>query len=122
MPRVLNRPKHGVPTSAIYIGRLSIWGNSFVIGKDGTRDEVVAKFEACIRSKPDLLAQLPKLAGRDVVCCQDWPTEGPADHSISRSERGLRPNFIACRKADQGASSPRRSRCIKRLGFAIVPP
>ncbi len=68
MPNVLNKRLHGVPSGAVYIGRPAIWGNPFVIGKDGTRDEVIAKFEAYIRNKPDLLAQLPKLAGRDVVC------------------------------------------------------
>ena len=68
MPKVLNKKLYGVPPGAVYIGRPSIWGNPFVIGKDGTRDEVVAKFEAYVRNKPDLLAQLPKLAGRDVVC------------------------------------------------------
>jgi hypothetical protein len=68
MPKVLNKKLHGVPTGAVYIGRPSIWGNPFVIGKDGTRDEVIAKFEAYIRTRPDLLAQLSKLAGRDVVC------------------------------------------------------
>jgi hypothetical protein len=68
MPKVLNKKLHGISTGAVYIGRPSIWGNPFVIGKDGTRDQVVAKFEAYVRNKPDLLAQLPKLAGRDVVC------------------------------------------------------
>jgi len=68
MPKVLNKKLHGVPTGAVYIGRPSIWGNPFVIGKDGTRDEVIAKFEAYILRRPDLLAQLSKLAGRDVVC------------------------------------------------------
>ncbi len=28
----------------IYIGRGSIWGNPFVMGKDGTRDSVIAKY------------------------------------------------------------------------------
>ena len=72
MPKVLNKKLHGVPPGAVYIGRPSIWGNPFVIGKDGTRDEVIAKYEAYIRSRPDLLAQLPSLAGRSVSCwC--WP-------------------------------------------------
>jgi hypothetical protein len=68
MPKVLNKSKHGVPPGAVYIGRPSIWGNPFVIGKDGNRDEVIAKFEAYIRGRPDLLGQLNKLAGKDVVC------------------------------------------------------
>ena len=29
----------------VYIGRPGEWGNPFVIGKDGTREEVVKKFE-----------------------------------------------------------------------------
>ncbi len=29
----------------IYVGRPSIWGNPFVSPRDGTRDEVVAKYE-----------------------------------------------------------------------------
>lgn len=28
----------------VYIGRPSKWGNPFVIGKDGTREEVIAKY------------------------------------------------------------------------------
>lgn len=30
----------------VYIGRPSEWGNPFVIGKDGNREEVIAKHEA----------------------------------------------------------------------------
>ena len=47
----------------VYIGRRhprfpegSIWGNPFRIGKDGTREEVIAKFEAHILASPRLLA------------------------------------------------------------------
>jgi len=28
----------------VYIGRGSMWGNPYIIGEDGTREEVVAKF------------------------------------------------------------------------------
>ncbi len=52
----------------IYIGRGSIWGNPWVIGKDGTRDEVIDKYEIYIRSNPDLLKQLPKLKGKVLGC------------------------------------------------------
>ena len=30
----------------IYVGRPSKWGNPFVIGRDGSRDEVIAKYRA----------------------------------------------------------------------------
>jgi len=68
MCKVLNKRVHGVPPGAVYIGRPSIWGNPFVIGKDGSRDDVIAKFEAYVRRRPDLMKQLHNLAGKDVVC------------------------------------------------------
>ena len=48
MPQVLNI-KHNrlilTRRDVVYIGRPSKWGNPFVIGKDGTREEVIAKFK-----------------------------------------------------------------------------
>jgi hypothetical protein len=60
----------------VYIGRAvprsglkaSVWGNPFVIGKDGTRSEVMEKFRAWLQSKPELLKQLPELKGRVLGC------------------------------------------------------
>ena len=34
----------------IYIGRPSEWGNPFVIGKDGTREQVIEKYRQWIHS------------------------------------------------------------------------
>jgi hypothetical protein len=52
----------------VYIGRPSKWGNPFVIGKDGTRDDVIKKYESWLRSQPALLAALPELQGRVLAC------------------------------------------------------
>lgn len=52
----------------IYIGRPSIWGNCFEIGKDGTREEVIEKYENWIRQQPDLLAKLCSLKGKTLGC------------------------------------------------------
>jgi len=68
LPRVLNKHDHGVPAGAAYIGRGSIWGNPFVIGRDGSRDAVCDKYEALLATRPDLIARLPDLRGRDLVC------------------------------------------------------
>jgi hypothetical protein len=42
-----------------------------VIGRDGDRATVIAKYEHYLRSRPNLLAQLPHLRGRRLACyCQ----------------------------------------------------
>jgi hypothetical protein len=52
----------------VSIGRPGIWGNPFVIGRDGTREEVIAKHARWIRTRPDLLKRLPELRGRRLAC------------------------------------------------------
>jgi hypothetical protein len=52
----------------IFIGRGSKWGNPFVIGRDGTRDQVIRMYEVHIRHSPMLIAALPELAGRRLGC------------------------------------------------------
>jgi hypothetical protein len=67
-PAVLNK-KDGPHQGAVYIGRPTKWGNPLVIGKDGTRADVVAKYETWLRSKPDLMAAAKReLQGMDLVC------------------------------------------------------
>ena len=69
-PRVLNKRniRGRLPPNAIYCGRPSPWGNPFMIGRDGTREQVIAKYEAWLTSQPDLMARLPQLKGFDLVC------------------------------------------------------
>ena len=52
----------------VYIGRPSKWGNSFTIGPDGTRDEVIEKYREWIKTQPDLLASLGELRGKVLGC------------------------------------------------------
>ena len=66
--RVLNRHKDNIPQDAVYIGRGSPWGNPFVIGKDGTRSEVVQKYYEWILQNEELLSRLDELKGKDLVC------------------------------------------------------
>ena len=68
MCKVLNKRIHGIPRGAVYIGRPSIWGNPFVIGKDGQRDDVIAKYETWLLGNGKLIDQLAALAGKDLVC------------------------------------------------------
>lgn len=69
MPDVLNKHASGVPVGAVYIGRPSIWGNPFAIGRDGSRDEVIEKYRTLLTVRPDLIAKArTDLRGRDLVC------------------------------------------------------
>jgi hypothetical protein len=52
----------------VYIGRPSIWGNPFIIGEDGTRSQVIAKYRAWILEQPYLIAKLPELTGKTLGC------------------------------------------------------
>ena len=70
MCQVLHARQVGKHASAtrVYIGRPSKWGNPFVIGRDGSRAEVVAKYRAWIVTQPALMNALEELRGRDLVC------------------------------------------------------
>ena len=68
MCEVLNKHRAGVPAGAVYLGRGAKWGNPFVIGRDGDRAAVIAKYERYLRSRHDLLLALDELRGKDLVC------------------------------------------------------
>ncbi len=70
MCKVLNARKVGKRSSAtqLYIGRPSKWGNPFVIGRDGSRAEVIEKYRAWIVAQPALMNALDELRGRDLIC------------------------------------------------------
>lgn len=53
----------------VYIGRPSKWGNPFVIGRDGTREEVIEKYRAWLNGRPELLAAIPtEIRGKRLGC------------------------------------------------------
>lgn len=53
----------------VYIGRgRGIWGNPFVIGPHGDRDEVIKKYEEWIRTQPDMIRRLPELKNKVLGC------------------------------------------------------
>lgn len=69
MPKVHNKYHRTASSDAVYIGRGSPYGNPFVIGKHGTRDEVCDKFESMLLATPQLLARVKAdLKGKDLVC------------------------------------------------------
>ncbi len=52
----------------VYIGRPSKWGNPFVIGKDGDREEVIRKYKEWIKNQPELIFSLDELKGKRLGC------------------------------------------------------
>lgn len=60
----------------VYIGRPSKWGNPFSIGKDGTREEVIIKYEEWARNNSKLLNDLHELKGKILGC---WCLKTPID-------------------------------------------
>jgi hypothetical protein len=44
------------------------WGNPFKAGRDGTRQEVIAKYERWLLDQPELMRQLPDLRGKIFGC------------------------------------------------------
>jgi hypothetical protein len=84
LPKVLNvKLGHRPGPDCVYIGRFhrqrglflpaSKWRNPFKVDvdgepRDGDRDTVIAKFEAWIVQQPELMAALPELRGKDLLC------------------------------------------------------
>lgn len=68
MPKVYNRNDRNTPDLAIYCGRGSIAGNPFIIGEDGTRDEVCDKYEAWAPKQKWWRPFIREARGRDLVC------------------------------------------------------
>jgi hypothetical protein len=73
MCKVMNARQVGkhATTDRVYVGRPSKWGNPFVIGRDGSRDDVIAKYRAWIVRQPALMAALHELSGKDLVCAPE---------------------------------------------------
>jgi hypothetical protein len=72
---VLNKhklPGGVIPPGAVYIGRGSMWGNPYVIGKDGDRDDVCEQHTAALHLQLErghvTVEQLASLHGKDLVC------------------------------------------------------
>ena len=61
----------------VYIGRPSKWGNPFIIGRDGTRLEVIDKYRNYIQSSRLLMMCIPELVGKTLGCwCKPLPCHG----------------------------------------------
>lgn len=76
----------------VYIGRPSKWGNPFIIGKDGTREEVIKKYLDWIKGSKIFCDKMPpkiseienELRGKVLGCwCSPNPCHGDILYSIA---------------------------------------
>lgn len=87
-PRVLNKKRDTTPPGAVFIGRPSKWGNPFIIGLDGDRNEVIEMHRAFVLARPKLVALIKKqLRGKTLVCfCRPKRCHGDTLLEIANAE------------------------------------
>lgn len=86
-PEVVNKRTAVPQPGDVYIGRPSPWGNPYIIGQHGSRDEVIEMFAmAC---SVELVAQLRALEPKRLVCwcapeaCHgDWLADAVAEEPV----------------------------------------
>jgi hypothetical protein len=74
----------------VYVGRGrgSRWGNPFKSPDDGTREEVIAKYERWLLNQPELVAALPELRGKVLGCwCPSHATRMSSFSSLTHNHR-----------------------------------
>ncbi len=54
--------------NTVRVDRHTKWGNPFVIGRDGDRDEVIALYRTYLWNNPELMGALNELKGKDLAC------------------------------------------------------
>lgn len=80
----------------VYIGRAmpglsaSVWGNPFRIGKDGSREDVIRRYEVWLKEQPELMARLPEIQGRTLGCwCKPSACHGDVLARLADAAVGL---------------------------------
>lgn len=65
MIKILNKKNDKIPVNSVYVGRHTKWGNPFIIGKDGTRQEVINKYRIYFYLSG---LDIKELVGKNLVC------------------------------------------------------
>jgi hypothetical protein len=88
MPKVLNRHHSNIPADAIYIGRSTAFGNPFIVGQHGNREQVIQKFADWIQTQPRLIERVKtELKNKDLVCsCKPAACHGDILFALANSE------------------------------------
>lgn len=85
LPRVVHLKREAYD---VRIDRQTHWGNPFVIGKDGTREEVIYKYRCHILSEPSVVAMIRRdLRGKTLGCwCAPKPCHGDVLLEIANTD------------------------------------
>src|SRR5690554_2738296 len=79
--------KHYSNRYDVYIGRGSKWGNPFIIGKHGSREEVIELYRQYVLGNPELRNSIPELKGKVLGCfCKPAPCHGDILAKLANGE------------------------------------
>ena len=77
----------------VFIGRPSKWGNPFKIGKDGTREHVVQRYEGWLMQNKKLVSEISELQGKVLGCfCKPKLCHGDILARLANQKAGITEN------------------------------
>lgn len=94
MPKVWNRRDSHTPADAVYVGRPSLYGNPFIIGKHGDRANCIRRYKFEVlqemsQAQMDLLRA--NLQGKDLVCwCAPKPCHADVLLLLANTVKGTK--------------------------------
>jgi hypothetical protein len=96
----------------VYIGRPSEWGNPFVIGIDGSREEVIQKYRQRIEENRDTITHVRvKLRGKILGCwCAPAPCHGDVLAEIANAALPAEGRAEEGDRLTRSAAHPRKRR------------
>lgn len=90
MTSVVNiRTRAGRSRMEVFIGRPGPFGNPFVIGSDGSREQVIEKFRLWLRSRPSFIDKVRnELRDKVLGCyCKPLPCHGDVLAAVADGEQ-----------------------------------
>lgn len=84
--RVVNLKEEGYD---VRIDRKTKWGNPYVVGRDGTREECIDKYAEWLEDQEHLLNALHELKGKRLGCwCHPHPCHGDILSRLANQIKG----------------------------------